>query len=240
MAFRRFRRSYGRRSGYRGRRSGWSNKKWIGYHNYIEVNTVERDPVGAPGIFETPPIFVPLVSADDYGESLPEQLLTSQVERQERARVLRSVGTFSALDLNIIPEPGTGFYMREVWWYFAAIARDAVGTAISLDVTSGFGIGTDQYHIGLSPPPGLWRQPIKKFGYDLKLAAASQASQGADDPLIGSYHQETTRSWDFRPNAPIQIPMEWYLVLGVTHSYIVDPRSSAVGFIIGARTLITD
>lgn len=128
--------------------------------------------------------------------------------------------------------------MREIWWYFAAIPRDAVGTAIALDVASGFGIGTDQYNIGLTPPPGLWRQPVKKFGYDHKLSADSQTSV---DTLLGSYHQETTRSWDFKPRAPMQVPMEWYLVLGASYQFITASLAEmSVMFIVGSRTLITD
>lgn len=230
MAFRR------KRSFFRGRRgvARPSSQKWIGCHQTQFLNASNLDPL-TPGTYETGLAFIPLVSATDYGTQ-DAGVVLSDDNRQERVKVVRTVGHFSLLNLNQASE-NSDLMATEVFWYFAALKRDEVTNAEALDAASGVGVGTDAYNPGVQEGPALWRQPVKRFGMTARVQGMSEVG-GA----LGSYQETSERSWDFRPRCPMQTPDEWYLVVGVNLFTLTPAFPADVPFmlIVMARTLIQD
>jgi len=235
MAFRRsFRRSRFARPA---RSRGFAtNKKWVGYHDLFFPTASNVEPLN-PNLYETLPIFVPLVSPEDYGAETESPDRTSSVNKQERARVLRSVGHFSLIGLNQRDESGSDLWFVETAWYFAVLSDEEVNNAQNLDAATTPGTGTDTYNPLPINGPALWRQPIKKFGMTARFQGQTLIS-GA----LGSYQETSERSWDFKPGARLQTPQAWYLVIAVNVFALntAPPVDYPLGLLVMGRTLVAD
>jgi len=238
MAFRGRRRFF--RSGRRGpsvRSLAATSRKWIGFHSLVDLDAVVPDPL-FPSAFEIAPTFVPLVAQPDY--AFQSNLgVDSFDEAQEKTRILRTICHFNVSWINLPPESQIIAY-ASLWWYFAVLNRDDVLNAGALAVATGSIAGPlDPYNAGLEPPPALWRQHIKRFGFDGHIYASS--------PVLTdqfAFYQETRqRSFDFKPRVRMQMPEEWYLVVGANIGVITPPTppSAFTGILeVAARTLISD
>jgi len=230
MAFRRRAFSSFRRR--RFRRGGAStNKKWIGYHTSSAATL--QPTVG--NTMSTGPVFDFLVSPSDYADELSDNL--AGVERQERTKVIRSIGSISPTMIFLPPETQlVGAW--EFWYYFAVLNLDDVANGILLNVASPGTGALDTFDLGLETSPPLYRHPVKKFHSVGKLFGSSLIA-GRN----GFYQMDNSRSWDFNPSAFMQTPGAWTLVWGIT-AFILDPLPPPVAVtcnaFVMARTLIAD
>jgi len=233
MAFR-GRRFRSRGRGFRSRFSRGANQKWVAHHSIQFMNAANQDPL-TPGTFETGMVFVPLVSTTDYGDNLSDNIISAE-NRQERSKIIRSVGHFAMINLNEASGE-TDLMATELYWYFACLSRDEVTNANLLDAASGFGTGTDAYNPGLQEGPALWRQPVKRFGMTTRIQGFTQINAA-----LGTYQETQERSWDFNPNARLQTPEQWYLCIGVNLFALTASFPADIPFmlLVMGRTLIQD
>lgn len=250
MAFRRrFTRSrFGSRGRFRRGSGGFGSKKWIGHHSTQTLQATNIDAL-IPTRLETLPTFVPLVRGDDYGREDQNpigSLGSTGIERQERTRVLRSIGHMGQVILSVPGENiGSEFWLVERWAYFCVLSEDDVINAALLDTASGAGIGTDMYNLGIDNSPPLWRLPIKKFRTSFRLYAGTRVQDVPPQDIFGAYRETEEFSWDFNPRARLSYPGAWYLVYGFNINFI-GPLSETIPTTVGlinvimARTLITD
>jgi len=252
VAFRR-RSNFRRASGFRRRRSGfgsWSNKKWIGFHALNPLTYQQLDPT-APQSFQALPNFIPLVRYTDYGNEALSPMFAIAVdpaadqpyttERQERVKVLRTLGSYHGVVSNLALDDAQVVYIKEHWHYFAAYSEDDVVVASEMASTgAGNPDALAQYDLSLSDAPPLWRSNMFRHQYSV--------THGAFGPVLDNfsvYHSEKSRSWDFKPNARLSTPMNWYLVMGgnmfIQSPAPLPPETAFTELMfVAARTLISD
>lgn len=236
MAFRRSFSRFGRRGFRRGsfRRGGGSSKKWIAKHSLTSTAAIPNVPPIA-GQLEAPPHFIPLVGPEDYGL---EDATLVQVEKRERTNVIRSIGHFGIIMPNLVTE-GQFIAFAELSWYLCAISSDAVDDVIALAAASVDPFAAfSNYTLNEEHGPALWRQPLKKWGTEFRVAAWSLV---AGDINAWNTGVEMNRSWDIRVKQPLFYPMSWYLVVMGNLFYTATPPEAQTLLVsCMARTLITD